>query len=399
MKALAIRRYKAPMEMMQLPRPEPGPGDLLVRVRAASVNPVDFKIRDGGVKVLIPYSFPLILGNDLAGDVEAVGPGVTKFRAGDAIYSRLDKDRIGAFAEYALVRESAAATKPARLDYVAGGVAAAGGAHRLAGADRSRAAAGRTEGADPRRLGRRRHLRHPARQAPRRAGGDHRQRQEPRAWCGRSARMWPSTTRPPASRTWCATGRGLRHPGRRDAAPLVRRGQTGRRGGDGRRPARRQVRARLGPQPAAGLDPRVPEPQGRSPRQKKGARFEYLFMHASGEQLEKIGALVDQGVIKTDLDETFRSKPRPKPSPTWNPAAPSEKLSFASRTSTPQADSTGRLARSAAFARDRVGERLESPAQNASVVKAIAPPGVGATLTVGVVGRPRTAAPSAFIFR
>src|ERR1043165_1644908 len=95
MKALAIRRYKADAQIMDLPRPEPGPGDLLVRVRAASVNPVDYKIRDGAVKVLLRYSFPLILGNDLAGDVEAVGPGVTKFKVGDAIYSRLDKDRIG----------------------------------------------------------------------------------------------------------------------------------------------------------------------------------------------------------------------------------------------------------------------------------------------------------------
>lgn len=118
MKALAIRRYKAPMEMMELPRPEPGPGDVLVRVRAASVNPVDYKIRDGVVKLLLSYSFPLILGNDLAGDVEVVGPGVTRFKVGDAIYARLDKDRIGAFAEYALVRETAAAWKPARLDYV-----------------------------------------------------------------------------------------------------------------------------------------------------------------------------------------------------------------------------------------------------------------------------------------
>jgi alcohol dehydrogenase len=69
MKALAIRRYKAPTEMMELPRPVPGPGDLLVRVRAAGVNPLDFKIRDGVVKVLLPFSFPLVLGTDLAGDV------------------------------------------------------------------------------------------------------------------------------------------------------------------------------------------------------------------------------------------------------------------------------------------------------------------------------------------
>jgi NADPH:quinone reductase-like Zn-dependent oxidoreductase len=118
MKALAIRRYKARMEMMELPRPEPGEGDLLVRVRAASVNPVDYKIRDGAVKVLLPYSFPLVLGNDLAGDVEAIGARVTRFKVGDAIYSRLDKQRIGAIAEYALVSESAAAKKPVSLDYV-----------------------------------------------------------------------------------------------------------------------------------------------------------------------------------------------------------------------------------------------------------------------------------------
>jgi NADPH:quinone reductase-like Zn-dependent oxidoreductase len=117
-KALAIRRYNAPMEMMELPRPVPGPRELLVRVRAAGVNPLDFKIRDGLVKVLLPYSFPLILGTDLAGDVEAIGPGVTKFKLGDAIYSRLDNDRIGAFAEHAVVRESAAARKPDRLDYI-----------------------------------------------------------------------------------------------------------------------------------------------------------------------------------------------------------------------------------------------------------------------------------------
>ena len=117
MKAWGISRYKDPLELLELPRPEPGPNDLLVKVRAASVNPVDFKIRDGGVKVLIPYRFPLVLGNDLAGDVEAVGVKVTRFKPGDAIYARLDKDRIGAFAEWALVSESACALKPAGLDY------------------------------------------------------------------------------------------------------------------------------------------------------------------------------------------------------------------------------------------------------------------------------------------
>jgi alcohol dehydrogenase len=118
-KAYGIRQYKAPLECLDLPRPEPGPNDLLVKVRAASVNPVDFKIRDGGIKTLIRYPMPLVLGNDLAGDVEAVGAAVTRFKPGDAIYARLDKERIGAFAEYAVVSESACAMKPAALDYAA----------------------------------------------------------------------------------------------------------------------------------------------------------------------------------------------------------------------------------------------------------------------------------------
>jgi alcohol dehydrogenase len=117
MKAAAIRHYKQPLRMFDLPKPSPGPGDLLVTMRAASVNPVDFKIRDGAIKALIRYSFPLILGNDLSGEVEAVGAGVTRFRPGDAVYARLDKNRIGAFAEYALVSEGAAAAKPTNLDW------------------------------------------------------------------------------------------------------------------------------------------------------------------------------------------------------------------------------------------------------------------------------------------
>ena len=103
--------------MADIPVPSIGDKDLLVQVRAASVNPLDFKIRRGKLKVLLKYRFPLVLGNDLSGIVTAVGAGVTRFKPGDAIYARLDKDRIGAFAEFAAVREGAAAPMPANVTF------------------------------------------------------------------------------------------------------------------------------------------------------------------------------------------------------------------------------------------------------------------------------------------
>jgi NADPH:quinone reductase-like Zn-dependent oxidoreductase len=106
------------VRVAEVPRPTPRRNDLLVEVKAASVNPVDFKIRSGKLKPLIPYRLPLVLGNDLSGVVVEVGPDVKEFKVGDEIFARLDKDRIGAFAELALVREPAAAKKPARLSHV-----------------------------------------------------------------------------------------------------------------------------------------------------------------------------------------------------------------------------------------------------------------------------------------
>jgi len=120
MKAAFIRRYggNAVIELGELPAPQAGPGELLVEVHAASVNPVDFKIRDGLLKMIVPFGFPLILGNDLSGVVKAVGTGVTRFRPGDAVFARMDKRRIGAFAEFAVVAEADAAAKPANLTHI-----------------------------------------------------------------------------------------------------------------------------------------------------------------------------------------------------------------------------------------------------------------------------------------
>src|SRR5207248_3397296 len=117
-KAARLDAYGAPVQVEEIPRGVAGSGDLLVQVRAASVNPVDFKIRDGKVKTLVKDRMPLTLGNDLSGTVVEIGPGVSRFKPGDEVYARLDKDRIGTFAEFALVRETAAASKPLKLSHL-----------------------------------------------------------------------------------------------------------------------------------------------------------------------------------------------------------------------------------------------------------------------------------------
>jgi alcohol dehydrogenase len=119
LQAALIDRYgdNSRVRLADVPVPAVGHDDVLVKVHAASVNPVDTKIRDGKLKVLLKYRMPLVLGNDLAGIVTAIGPGVTRFKVGDAIYARMDKQRIGAFAEYAVVREAVAAPKPANLTF------------------------------------------------------------------------------------------------------------------------------------------------------------------------------------------------------------------------------------------------------------------------------------------
>lgn len=107
MRAIAVSEYGATPALMNLPRPEPGPGEILVKVIAAGLNPLDWKIADGVLKDSVDAPFPLILGQDGAGVVEEVGEGVTRLREGEQVYgSFLDVERgLGAFAEYALARD------------------------------------------------------------------------------------------------------------------------------------------------------------------------------------------------------------------------------------------------------------------------------------------------------
>ncbi|MFF4378922.1 NADP-dependent oxidoreductase [Kitasatospora sp. NPDC001547] len=131
MKAIAINRYGGPevVEYTDLPDPKVGPDSVLVEVRAAGVNPVDWKIRDGALDGLLDAHFPLVMGWDLAGVVRAVGGGITEFAPGDEVYGYVRKDAVehGTYAELVSAPVRTLARKPAALDWAqAGGLPLAG---------------------------------------------------------------------------------------------------------------------------------------------------------------------------------------------------------------------------------------------------------------------------------
>ena len=116
MKAFVVDRYgKGSGRLGQMPEPALRPDDVLVEVHAAGVNPLDAKIRNGEFKLLLPYRLPVILGNEVAGVVLRVGSAVQRFKPGDEIYARPDKDRIGTFAELIAIDEADVALKPKTL--------------------------------------------------------------------------------------------------------------------------------------------------------------------------------------------------------------------------------------------------------------------------------------------
>ena len=118
MKAFIVDRYGSSDSVRagEMPAPELRDDDVLVEIHAASVNPLDLKIRDGKLKLVLPYRLPLILGNDLAGVVVQVGSSVRRFKPGDEVYARPDTDRIGAFAELISINEDSVAIKPKTLN-------------------------------------------------------------------------------------------------------------------------------------------------------------------------------------------------------------------------------------------------------------------------------------------
>jgi NADPH:quinone reductase-like Zn-dependent oxidoreductase len=120
MKAVRIHSYGGPeiLSYEDVDQPTPGPGEVLIRVHATSVNPFDVAARNGYMHAWFNYSLPLTLGTDVSGVIEGVGEGVTNLSAGDVVYTRAGVFRDGANAEYVLAYAADVVHPPESLDHI-----------------------------------------------------------------------------------------------------------------------------------------------------------------------------------------------------------------------------------------------------------------------------------------
>ncbi len=117
MKALAIENYGKKPNFLDFPIPKINNDEVLVEIYAASINPLDTKIRKGELKLLLKYKMPLILGNDFSGKIVEVGTSVTKFKVGDEVYGRPRANKMGTFTEFLSVNQEDIALKPKNLSF------------------------------------------------------------------------------------------------------------------------------------------------------------------------------------------------------------------------------------------------------------------------------------------
>jgi len=118
MKAIRIHRFGSPevLSLEEVPKPEPGSGEVLVQVKAAGVGAWDALVRSG--KSSLPQALPLTLGSDFSGEIDSIGPGMEHLKAGDEVFGVTNEHFTGAYAEYALAKASMVAPKPKSLNHV-----------------------------------------------------------------------------------------------------------------------------------------------------------------------------------------------------------------------------------------------------------------------------------------
>ena len=113
---MAIEEFGGPekLKLMDLPEPHAGPGEVVVRAVAAGVNPVDWKIREGWLRGSFPHEFPVVPGWEVAGTIEEIGDGVSRFRKGERVFAYARKPVVqwGTYAELVAVPETGVAPMP-----------------------------------------------------------------------------------------------------------------------------------------------------------------------------------------------------------------------------------------------------------------------------------------------
>ena len=148
MKAFVLPAFDEPPTLADIPTPEAGPGQVLVRVRTSSVNGFDLSVASGRLQGMLDYDFPVVLGKDFAGTVEAVGSGVTDFAAGDRVFGVVsDPSPLSSrsFAEYLAVPAGPNLTRiPEGVDFAAAGVLGLAGSAALQAVDAIAPTAGET---------------------------------------------------------------------------------------------------------------------------------------------------------------------------------------------------------------------------------------------------------------
>jgi NADPH:quinone reductase-like Zn-dependent oxidoreductase len=119
MRAIQIQKYgdRDVLQAVNLPRPEPGETEVLIEIYSAAVNPIDWKLRSGGFRLIYPLKLPAIPGFDLSGIVAEIGANVKKIKVGDAVYARSNKTGGGTYAEWIALDEEVVARKPESLSH------------------------------------------------------------------------------------------------------------------------------------------------------------------------------------------------------------------------------------------------------------------------------------------
>ncbi len=118
MKAALIAAYEGAIEIADMPAPVLADDSVIIKVHAASVNPIDNILRAGSLKDMMPLTFPFVMGYDVSGVIAEVGKDVTTFKVGDAVYARPNQEDAGAVAEFARVKADELALKPAGLSHI-----------------------------------------------------------------------------------------------------------------------------------------------------------------------------------------------------------------------------------------------------------------------------------------